>query len=191
MTGTAVRGPRRTLSRLDWVEAGQQLLISGGLGAVTLAALTRELGVTSGSFYHHFTDFRHYLQALADYYSEENVERIDEAWDASAVPAERLRQLHVLREQWDVARLDSAMRVWATSDERARAAVARLDDKLIEMIRSAFTDLGFSYEQARIRALLVFSAGVGQPFLFGRPSSAGDAAAALELVLMPPKRSAR
>ncbi len=184
MTRTAVRGPRRTLSRLDWIKAGQQLLISGGLVAVTLAALTRELGVTSGSFYHHFTDFRHYLQALADYYSEENVERIEGAWDANAAPAERLRQLHVLREQWDVARLDSAMRVWATSDERARSAVARLDDKLIEMIRSSFTDLGFSYEQARIRALLVFSAGVGQPFLFGRPSSAEDAAAALELLLM-------
>jgi AcrR family transcriptional regulator len=184
VTRAAARGTRRALSRLDWIEVGRQLLISGGLGGVTLATLTRELGVTSGSFYHHFTDFRHYLDALADYYSEENVERIEEAWDADAAPAERLRRLHVLREQWDVARLDSAMRVWATSDERARSAVARLDDKLIEMIRAAFTDLGFSYEQARIRALLVFSAGVGQPFLFGRPSSAEDAVAALELLLV-------
>jgi AcrR family transcriptional regulator len=183
VTRTAVRGTRRALGRHDWIEAGQRLLISGGLHAVTLAALTRELGVTSGSFYHHFTDFRHYLDALADYYSEENVERIEQAWDAHAAPAERLRQLHALREQWDVARLDSAMRVWATSDERARSAVARLDDKLIEMIRAAFSELGFSYEQARIRALLAFSAGVGQPFLFGRPSSAEDAGAALELLL--------
>jgi AcrR family transcriptional regulator len=186
VTRTAVRGTRRTLGRPDWIEAGQQLLISGGLVAVTLGALTRELGVTSGSFYHHFSDFRHYLEALADYYSEENVERIDQAWDAHAVriaPAERLRQLHALREQWDIARLDRAMRVWATSDERARSAVARLDDKLIEMIRATFSELGFSYEQARIRALLAFSAGVGQPFLFGRPASAQDAAAALELLI--------
>jgi AcrR family transcriptional regulator len=183
VTRTATGSPRRTLSRLDWIEAGQRLLICGGLRAVSLGALTRGLGVTSGSFYHHFTDFRHYLDALADYYSEENVERIEQAWDAHAAPAERLRQLHALREQWDVARLDSAMRVWATSDERARAAVARLDDKLIEMIRAAFSELGFSYEQARIRALLAFSAGVGQPFLFGRPSSAADAGAALELLL--------
>ena len=184
MSRAAVRATKRTLRRLDWINAGQQLLISGGLSAVALAALTRELGVTSGSFYYHFPDFRHYLDALADYYSEDNVERIDQAWDVHAAPAERLRQLHVLREQWDVARLDSAMRVWATSDERARAAVARLDDKLIEMVRAAFSELGFSYEQARIRALLAFSAGVGQPFLFGRPSSAADAAAALELLLV-------
>jgi AcrR family transcriptional regulator len=180
---TAARGGKRTLSPLDWTGAGQRLLISGGLRAVTLAALTRDLGVTSGSFYHHFTDFRHYLDALADHYSEANVERIEQAWDAHAAPAERLRQLHALREQWDVARLDSAMRVWATSDERARSAVARLDDKLIEAIRGAFSELGFSYEQARIRALLAYSAGVGQPFLFGRPSSAEDAGAALELLI--------
>lgn len=183
MTRSAVRGTRRTLGRLDWIEAGQRLLISGGLRAVTLAALTRELGVTSGSFYHHFSDFRHYLDTLADHYSEENVERIEQALDASAAPAERLRQLHALRERWDVARLDSAMRVWATSDERARSAVARLDENLIEMIRAAFSELGFSYEQARIRALLAFSAGVGQPFLFGRPSSVADAGAALELLI--------
>jgi AcrR family transcriptional regulator len=179
----SARRPRPALGRLDWILAGQQLLISGGLPAVKLAALTRELGVTSGSFYHHFADFRDYLDALADYYGGENIERVVEALEPISDPAERLRLVFALREQWNIARLDSAMRVWASSDDRARTAVARLDDKLIEAVRAAFSELGYSYADARVRALLAFSAGVGQPFLFGRPSSAEDAAAALELLI--------
>jgi AcrR family transcriptional regulator len=179
----SARRPRPALSRLDWIVAGQRLLIDGGLPAVKLAALTRELGVTSGSFYHHFGDFRDYLDALADYYGGDNIERVIEALAPIPDPAERLRLLFSLRDQWEITRLDSAMRVWASGDERARVAVARLDDKLIEIVRGAFSELGYSYEDARVRALLAFSAGVGQPFLFGRPSSNEDAAAALELLI--------
>lgn len=183
-TATA-RRPRRVLARLDWIEAGQRLLISGGLGAVKLAALTRELGVTSGSFYHHFTDFRDYMDELADYYGGENIERIRTALADVPDPANRLRLMLALREEWDIARLDAAMRVWASGDERARSAVARLDDSLIELFRAAFSDLGFSYDDARTRALLAFAAGVGQPFLFGRPANPTDAAAGLELLMRP------
>jgi AcrR family transcriptional regulator len=183
------RRAKPALGRLDWIEAGQQLLISGGLPAVKLATLTCELGVTSGSFYHHFADFRDYLDALADHYGGENIERVIEALAGTTDPARRLRLLFRLREEWSITRLDSAMRVWASGDERARMAVARLDDKLIELVRAAFSELGCSYADARVRALLAFSAGVGQPFLFGRPSGSEDAAAALELLIsgIPPR----
>jgi AcrR family transcriptional regulator len=174
-----------TLSRQSWIQAGQELLIEGGISNVKLATLTHRLGVTSGSFYHHFTGFRDYLDALADVHGGENVERIMAAVTPMDDPAGRIRALRTLAEEWDVSRLDSAMRVWATTDDRARAAVARLDDHLIEIIRSAFDELGFSYEQGRVRALLAVAAGVGQPFLFGRPAHSDDAALALDILLDP------
>ncbi len=179
----SARRPRRSLARLDWIEAGQRLLIDGGLPAIRLAALTRELGVTSGSFYHHFTDFREYLGELADYYGGENIERLREAIAPIPEPAQRLRLLLSLRDQWDIARLDAAMRVWARNDERARDAVARLDDKMLEIIREQFTALGFSGQEARLRALLSFCAGIGQEFLFGRPTGPDDTLGALELLI--------
>jgi AcrR family transcriptional regulator len=180
---TAARRAKPSLGRRDWVAAGQRLLIEGGLPAVKLAALTRSLGVTSGSFYHHFTDFRDYLDALADDYGEGNIDRVFDALAPIEDPAERLRTMFALREQWDVGRLDSAMRVWASSDERARAAVARLDERMIEVVRAAFVALGYSRQQARVRAVLGFAAGVGQPFLFGRPPSGKDALAALDILI--------
>jgi AcrR family transcriptional regulator len=79
--------------------------------------------VTSGSFYHHFEGQREFLEALADYYGGENAERILVVLEPECDPANRIRRMRTPTEEWDIARLDSAMRVWATSDHRARAAV--------------------------------------------------------------------
>jgi hypothetical protein len=79
------------------------------------------------------------------------------------------------------------MRVWATSDERARAAVARLDTEFLELIRASFRDLGFSADQARIRALLAYAAGVGRPLVFGETRGRhGDGEKVFELLIAPP-----
>jgi AcrR family transcriptional regulator len=169
---------------LDWILAGQELLREGGIGAVKLTPLLARLEVTSGSFYHHFRDFPEYRQALADYYGGENVARVTAIVAQVEDPAERLRTFRRLALEWDIGRLDSAMRVWATSDERARAAVARLDTEFLELIRASFRDLGFSAEQARIRALLAFAAGVGRPLVFGETGGRhGDGEKVFELLI--------
>jgi AcrR family transcriptional regulator len=171
------------LGRMDWIVAGQEALIADGITGVKLSRLTRRLGVTSGSFYHHFHDWQEFLDALADYYGNENVQRIMDGIKYVEDPVQRIRMLRTLAEEWDAARLDLAMRVWGTSNLRARAAVIRLDDFLIETIRGAFVDLGFSHREARMRAMLAFAAGVGQPFLFGHPTRSQDAEHALALLL--------
>jgi AcrR family transcriptional regulator len=179
----STRVARLPLGRKDWIAAGQEALIEDGISGVKLSRLTRRLGVTSGSFYHHFTDWQDFLNALADFYGNENVDRIMLEIKLVDDPAERVRLLHTLAEEWDIARLDSAMRVWGTSNLRARAAVIKLDDFLIETIRGAFVELGFSHREARMRAVLGFAAGVGQPFLFGHPTRSQDAADALSVLL--------
>ena len=77
---------RRGTSRRDWVEAGQALLIEGGIDAVKLSRLTCALGVSTGSFYHHFGSFDDYLTALAEFYGAEQARvPIDEAREMGAV----------------------------------------------------------------------------------------------------------
>ena len=48
-------------TRTDWVEAGQALLIDGGIEAIKLQRLTSHLQVTSGSFYLHFRNLDEFL----------------------------------------------------------------------------------------------------------------------------------
>lgn len=156
--------PRSTVTRADWLVAGQELLREGGPDALRLAVLTERLGVTTGSFYHHWTDMSEFLIALADHYGAAQLQE-GLAIAAHDDPAERLRRLATLA--WDrrMTSLDRAMRTWAMSDRRAESAVRRTDRGLLEFVEQAFRDLGFERAEARVRALLLFSAGVASCYV--------------------------
>ena len=42
------------VTRREWLDAGLELLADEGAPAVTIERLTGKLGVTKGSYYHHF-----------------------------------------------------------------------------------------------------------------------------------------
>lgn len=179
--------PRPALSRTDWITAGQELLREGGITAVKLRPLLDRLGVTSGSFYHHFNDFAAYLDALADDYGDAHL-RMTVAAIESVPPGQRLHRMRELGDALAAPQLDRAMRVWATSNERAARAVERLDHGMLRLVAEDLEALGFSPEDARIRAMVIFAAGIGEALMY-RPwaTDHGTRAQALDLLLARPE----
>jgi AcrR family transcriptional regulator len=155
---------RATTTRTDWLIAGQRLLRAGGVDSVRLAALTDSLGVTTGSFYHHWSDMDEFLAALADYYAADQLED-GLALASDSDPVKRLARLAGVAWTHKMPALDRAMRVWATSDRRAEAAVRETDRRLLEFVEAAFLELGFERADARVRACLLFSAGVAHCYV--------------------------
>src|SRR5262245_32749264 len=110
-----------------WLLAGQELLRRGGVGAVKLQALTEELGLTTGSFYHHFAGMRAYLDDLASYYgAEQTHQKIDGIDDTD--PRARLRKLDTVSRDDRMYTLDAAMRDWGGSNALAAEAVHNSDE---------------------------------------------------------------
>lgn len=151
---------RKDLTREDWLLAGQSVLRDEGLRALKLRPLAAALGISTGSFYHHFNDFEDYLGQLADYFSgaqlTENLERVK----ASApTPIRRILLASDLALNQDLPRLAMAMRAWARSDERARASVRKVDNVLTGFFADCLETMGHGPQQALARAyLLVASA---------------------------------
>ena len=76
-----------SLGKADYFDAGFELLASGGVGAVTIAALCYRLGVTKGSFYHHFssqTAFQNELLAFGPPSESRNSSRSSKPWTRSS-----------------------------------------------------------------------------------------------------------
>lgn len=148
---------RRNTNRQDWVQAGQALLIEGGIDAVKLQALTRRLDVSTGSFYHHFGSFDDYLAALAEYYGAEQARvPIDEARArVGDDPAALLREATHIFGDRSMRQLNVAMRGWAQSDARAQAAIRRYDETLMGELDQLFRDLGFDELAAKARTLVM------------------------------------
>jgi AcrR family transcriptional regulator len=150
------------LSVDEWVDAGIELLADEGLAAVKIDRLCKQLGVTKGSFYWHFSDLAAFLAALADRWGELRDARraaFDEL--AELQPRERIATMMELLLDPDEWALERAVREWARTDESVRERVNRSDRWVFVEVRKALLELGFDKEDADIRARGLFFTGVG------------------------------
>jgi AcrR family transcriptional regulator len=149
------------LSRRDWILAGQEILREHGVSGVKLAQLTRRLSVSTGSFYHHFSNFDEYLGATAEAYSVDRVQGVlDRARAASEDPVGRIRALARLSLDDHTFELDRAMRIWAAMDERAQTTVRNAEELVLAFLTEAFRNLGFGATEARLRAGVLLSVNI-------------------------------
>ncbi|OBH59666.1 TetR family transcriptional regulator [Mycobacterium mantenii] len=158
-----VRKPPSTrLSAEDWLEVGYTVLANEGVRALKVERLCQEAGVTRGSFYWHFEDIEKYRAALIDSWNK-FLERDRQALSEldALRPRERLLALTgtlVSPQYW---MLERAMREWARLDPVAAENVRAADRLLLRTVIKAYSDYGFSTEDARLRAELTFAAGIG------------------------------
>jgi AcrR family transcriptional regulator len=78
------------LGRNDYFEAGLQLLAEGGAKIVTIGNLCHRLGVTKGSFYHHFESGPEFMRALLLYWESAYGRQLAEAALAVEDPLARI-----------------------------------------------------------------------------------------------------
>ncbi len=169
---TAERVPAdRRLSGVDWIEAGQDILREQGIAGVKLSALTARLGVSTGSFYHHFSDFEDYLGAVARHFSADRVRRVlEQTMVGNPDPITRIQRLAKLSLQERTFELDHAMRIWATMDPRAAATVSESESLVLPFLAQAFRDLGFEPGEAEVRARILLSVNVAPLLVFDKES---------------------
>lgn len=163
LSSIAVPARSPDLTPRAWLEAGQTLLRRGGLRALKLRPLADEVGVSTGSFYHHFADFDAYQGRLADYWADGQVqELLDAIAQAEPAPADRIRRLAQVVRRRGLSRLSIAMRAWAESDPRAAAAVERHDDLMLGFLTDCLAAAGFSRHDAGVRGYALMTLGLSK-----------------------------
>ena len=161
--------------RAQWVSAGLEALRKGGVAAVRVERLAGGVGVTKGSFYHHFRDRGALLEALLDYWAREMT-------DAEFARLETLRgglaaRLLALAEdvlEKGMGRYDPAIRAWARHDRKVAAAVAQVDRRRVKALAAFFEEGGFSAAEARIRARTFYTFLLGEPQVRAPVREAGE-----------------
>jgi AcrR family transcriptional regulator len=160
------------LDRERWEQAALDALERGGLAAVAVEPLARELGVTKGSFYWHFRTRQELIAAMVARWERDHVDGPLEAVSAIVDPRERLLAL-----LGRAAKPPSIfMRMLEAVDEPSvHAAVVRAAERRVAFMAQAFGDLGLSRARARRQALLAYSSYVGRAHLLrDAPEVLGD-----------------
>ena len=161
MTSTASSGTGR-LSLDDWTERALELLMEEGVGALKIARLCRELGVTKGSFYWHFADLEALRTADAQKWCARTRTELDQLREIGTLPPlERIRIMAaalVEDRAWNVER---TLREWARTDATVAATIGESEQHVFGLLNDAFLELGHPPGAARMRAGLLTYAGIG------------------------------
>ena len=150
--------------RSQWLTAALDALRKGGVPGVRIERLADAIGVTKGSFYHHFRDRRALLDALLEYWSREmtdaEFERIGQV--GGGLEARLVALAEDVLEK-GMGRYDPAIRAWGRTDRKVAAAVAQVDKRRVRALTGFFEEAGFGAAAARTRARLFYTFLLGEP----------------------------
>ena len=141
----------------DWIKAAGRRLASGGIAAVAVETLARDLSVTKGSFYWHFRDRAALLKALlADWEAGSTEPLLRRLAGAGEGPRARLGRLAATVASEGAGALDPAIRAWALHDPAVAEVVGRVDHARLAFIAGEFRALDFAPAEAWTRARLFY-----------------------------------
>lgn len=139
----------------DWIDFGLTVLARDGFEGLKADLLTRELGVTRGSFYWHFTDLSDYHAKVIAHWRELATEAVIVEIEHFEIPGQRLAAL-LRRAFSNTSGLDLRMRAWADNNKAAAAALAAIDDKRTVYMERLLSASGIERPVAVTRARLLY-----------------------------------
>lgn len=133
----------------QWLDSGLAILGQLGARSITIERLAERLGLTKGSFYHHFKGMPGYKTALLAHYEARFTARYIERVEESAKSTEpgltakaKLRTLmHEVQSDTSDWRAEVELRAWAQQDEEVRAVQQRIDATRQDYLSSLWTGI--------------------------------------------------
>lgn len=164
------------MSRERWIDEGLRVLAEEGPSGVRIDRIAARVGLSKGSFFHHFANATAYHAALLDAWRTRTLDRIGDAPAISDLAALASRVDEVL----DVP-LERSIRAWASHDEAAAMALEHVDRARLAALQHAWAGRVADPDRARIAALLPHLVVIGATVAYPA-TTAEDLAAVFRLL---------
>jgi AcrR family transcriptional regulator len=161
-----------TLGPDAYFVAALDLLATRGADAVTIGALCERLGVTKGSFYHHFRNQAAFVDDLLASWATTHAAELIHRSEEIADPWERMETLHRIAGSLPHA-AEAAIRAWGYTNPAVAAVVAQVDQAREAHIADALAATGVERQRATVMARISVALLVGMQQVH-RPASRRD-----------------
>jgi len=148
------------LKREDWIDAAYRMLYRQGVDGVRVEVLARWLGVTTGSFYHHFENREALLESMIRNWEEET-EQLFSGIPEGLSGLDRVRL--ILKRLGDISHgiPDAALSAWSLRDTAVATRVAAVEQKRLDYLIEACIDRGTGRAKAERIATILYLAFCG------------------------------
>lgn len=156
-------------SKQDWLQQGLQTLAEDGLSGLKIDLLADRLGLTKGSYYHHFQNAHDYEQQLVAYWADQYLSTSVELPKNSD---EYIHLLDVIIENayFPITDPEISIRVWAHQDKMVREYVELVDKVRHNFVLKIFEQIAQDVHQAETMADIFFAALIGSMMTLPRIS---------------------
>lgn len=155
----------------DWLITGLQILTEAGKSGLTIERMTALLGVTKGSFYHHFKNMKDFERQLIDHWANQY---LSTAADYPQDPDEGLKLLDAIMEEGfgPITDPEAAIRIWAQEDKDVQKIVQQIDAVRRDFVLQIFRPFAPREDEAQLMADMFYAMTIGaitaQPRLSSR-----------------------
>lgn len=161
-------------ARDRWLDEGVEVLAAEGAAGVRIDRLAARLGLSKGSFHHHFAGAEGYKRDLLDHVESIMTNSFEHAVGSAGGEPSTRQMLARLTEMVTASddtlyrpTLELALRSWALSDAEAASAQARIDEARLAALRAVWRrvsdDEGYVRQAAMLPYILALGATVIMP----------------------------
>lgn len=147
-------------SRQDWLDEGLRALAEVNASGLTIDFMTARLGVTKGSFYHHFGSYSRFVEALLAHFEDTGTSQIIAMTTAAGEPLARLNALIDISADY-AAQTEVAIRAWALHDKTVQAVQERIDQRRVDYVCQLLGELGFTESKAQTLSQVLYTLLIG------------------------------
>ena len=145
---------RQVLSRERWMELAIQALAREGKSKFSLDALLKAMPASKGSFYWHFKNREDFLFALVDYWDRHDTQQVIDALASmreTTSPQDKLWELMCEVYEARHSQYDLLIRSLALEFPALKEAIAKVDRKRFDVVKSVFSEMGFAGDDLEMR----------------------------------------
>jgi AcrR family transcriptional regulator len=140
-----------TASPTAYFETGLDVLSELGHGGLKLAEVCSRLGVTTGSFYHHFASWSVYTSELARYWMDARTVQQVELVRTEPDPRQRINLIIEIGLALP-HEAEAAIRAWSSADSEVHAVQAEVDRQRFDILYESALEVLHDERQAQVFA---------------------------------------
>jgi hypothetical protein len=137
--------------REAYFETGLEVLSDLGYGGLKLAEVCNRLGVTTGSFYHYFSNWPSYTRELINHWQQVSTMRIVESLRAEPNPRRRIDGIINIGLNLPHG-AEAAIRAWSSVDPYVYAIQVEVDQERRDVLRESALEILHDERQAELFA---------------------------------------
>jgi AcrR family transcriptional regulator len=148
------------LSKQDWLEQSLLILAEVGASELTIDKLTQKLGVTKGSFYHHFKGYQDFKIALLEMFEEKGTLNVIRITEEASTPENKLQRLLETTTGYP-ENLELQIRAWALQDNDVRKYQERIDRQRMEYLKDLYLAITGDEHKSMTAAKILYTVYIG------------------------------